>query len=191
MVATLRRFATEDRPSAVTINFHFNLTPTAFVGDERLRAVQFRTADGSAVELPAQLAVTCIGYESVACCNVSPTNGVFRNDAGKIRDGLYVVGWAKRGPSGTIPTNRSEAQQVAQKMAEEVTAADRPGGLALRQLLEARNACWVDYPAWRRVDAAELARAGGQRCREKFATAAEMLEAAQVSGSFSCPSATT
>ena len=69
------------------------------------------------VEFPAQLAVTCIGYEAVACCSVSPTNGVFANENGKVEDRLYVVGWAKRGPSGTIPTNRTEAQQVAQRIA--------------------------------------------------------------------------
>ena len=191
VVAMLRRFASEDRASTLTINFHFNLTPVAFVGDERLTAIRFRSADGSFAELPAQLAVTCIGYESVACGNVSPANGVFPNDGGKIRDGLYVVGWAKRGPSGTIPTNRSEGQQLAQKIAQELSGADRLGGAGLRQLLEARHVCWVDYPGWRCIDGAELARAGSQRCREKFTTVTEMLEAAQAGRSVSCPSATT
>src|SRR5271165_3813653 len=119
VVETLRRFATEHRPSPVTISFHFNLTPSTFVGDERLRAVQFRSAGGSVIELPAKLAVTCIGYEAVACSTASPANGVFPNDNGKVKEGLYVVGWAKRGPSGTIPTNRIEAQQVAQKILTE------------------------------------------------------------------------
>ena len=109
------------------------------------------------VEIPAQLAVTCIGYEScrvryapslrMAC---SPT------EDGKVEDRLYVVGWAKRGPSGTIPTNRTEAQQVAQKIAQEVTDTNRPGASGLRQLLEERRVCWVDYAAWRRIDAAEI-----------------------------------
>jgi NADPH-dependent glutamate synthase beta subunit-like oxidoreductase len=180
VVETLRRFAAEDRQSPVTINFHFNLTPAAFLGDKHLRAVRFRSRDGTLTEMPAQLAVTCIGYESVACCNVTPANGAFPNDAGKIRERLYVVGWAKRGPSGTIPTNRTEAQQVAQKMAREVIDSNRPGGFALRQLLEERHVRWVDYAAWHRVDAAELARAGEGRCREKFATTAAMLEAAQL-----------
>jgi len=189
VVETLRRFAEDGRSTQVAINFHFNLTPIAFLGDERLSAVQFRSADGKTTELPARLAVTCIGYETVACGTASPANGVFPNEDGKIRDGLYVVGWAKRGPSGTIPTNRTEAQQLAQKIAQEVAGSDRPGRSALRQLFKERRVCWVDHAAWRRIDAAELARAGDGRCREKFSTIGEMLEAAQVGQNLSCPGA--
>jgi NADPH-dependent glutamate synthase beta subunit-like oxidoreductase len=178
---TLRRFAAEEgREVPVTINFHFNLTPAAFLGDGRLHAVRFRSHDG-VTELPAQLAVTCIGYESVACGTVSPVNGVFPNEDGRVKEGLYVVGWAKRGPSGTIPTNRTEAQQLAQKIAQETVGSVCPGGLGLRRLLEERRVFWIDYAAWRRIDAAEVARADEGRCRRKFVTVTEMLEAAQVS----------
>jgi len=191
VVQTLRRFAAEEgtRKTPVTINFHFNLTPAAFLGNERLRVVQFRSAEGNIVELPAQLAVTCIGYETVACGAVNPANGVFPNEDGKIKDGLYVVGWAKRGPSGTIPTNRTEAQRVAQKMAEEVTASNRPAGPALRQLLAERRVHWVDYAAWRRIDAAEVSRAGAGRARQKFSTVGAMLEAALAGQNLSYSSA--
>ncbi|MGB8887892.1 MAG: FAD-dependent oxidoreductase [Candidatus Korobacteraceae bacterium] len=179
-LAVLRGFAEDtSRNSPVSINFHFNLTPTAFLGDEQLRGAQFRSADGEITELPAQLAVTCIGYESRACGAAPLLHGVFTNEEGKIADRLYVVGWAKRGPSGTIPTNRVEAQQVAQKMAQEVADGDRSGGQGLRQILDARHAAWVDYTGWHRIDEAELARAGAGRCREKFSTIAEMLDIAR------------
>jgi NADPH-dependent glutamate synthase beta subunit-like oxidoreductase len=190
VVETLRKFAAEEnRKAPVTIDFHFDLTPTAFLGDPCLRAAQFRSNEGNVVELPAQLAVTCIGYEIVPCCTMNTSNGVFRNEDGKVREGLYVVGWARRGPSGTIPTNRAEAQQVAQRISREVTRGGRAGGAALRELLEQRSVRWVDYAAWRRVDAVELARAGEGRCREKFSTVAQMLEAAQVQQNLSCPGA--
>jgi NADPH-dependent glutamate synthase beta subunit-like oxidoreductase len=182
VVKTLRRFAAEEnRAAPVAINFHFNLTPISFLGNERLRAVKFHSRDGGVIELPAQLAVTCIGYETVACGTAIPANGVFPSEDGKVKEGLYVVGWAKRGPSGTIPTNRTEAQQVAQKMAQEVNDSNCQGGSALRQLLEERNVRWLDYAAWRRIDAAEVARAGAQRCRQKFSTVVAMLDAAQLS----------
>ncbi|MGC2108447.1 MAG: hypothetical protein WA655_02955, partial [Candidatus Korobacteraceae bacterium] len=176
VVNTLRGFAGNARTAPVSINFHFNLTPTAFLGDGKLRAVQFRSSGEEIVEIPAQLAVTCIGYETRACCAAEPANGVFANDNGKVEDGLYVVGWAKRGPSGTIPTNRVEAQQVAQRMAQEVNDGQRRGGEGLRLLLGQRGVSWVDYAGWKRIDAAEVARASAERCREKFSTTAQMLE---------------
>jgi ferredoxin--NADP+ reductase len=180
IVGTLRSFAaSKSRSAPVRIYFHFNLTPIAFLGDDLLGAVQFRSADGALSEISAQLAVTCIGYETRACCTVTPSNGVFTNEEGKIKDGLYVAGWAKRGPSGTIPTNRAEAQLLAQKIAREALDSARPGRAGVRQLLEQRQICWVDYAAWRRIDAAELARAGSERCRTKFTSLAEMLDAAQ------------
>jgi ferredoxin--NADP+ reductase len=180
VVATLHRFAAENRSTPVAINFHFNLAPAAFLGDDRLRAVQFDSADGTVVELAAQIAVTCIGYETEACGSVVRSNGVFANVDGRVQEGLYVVGWAKRGPSGTIPTNRAEAQLLAQKIAQEITGANRPGRTALRQLIEERHVRSVDYAAWHRIDTAEVARAGEGRRREKFSNAAAMLEAAQL-----------
>ena len=84
---------------------------------------------------------------------------------------------AKRGPSGTIPTNRTEAQQVAQKMVREIADGQRPGSAGLRDVLQKRGLRWVDYEGWRRIDAAELAGAGARRCRQKFRTIDEMLQA--------------
>lgn len=188
VVEILRRFALEtQQENPVTISFHFNLTPIAFVGDRELSEVRFRASGGSTRELDAQLAVTCIGYETQPCCSVVPNSGVFANEEGKIRQGLYVAGWARRGPSGTIPTNRAEAQQVAQKMAREITSSNRPGGEGLQRLLSERGVRWVDYAAWRRIEAAELAIGCKDRCRQKLATLDEMLEAAENGHSRSAP----
>ncbi len=167
-----------ERVTPITINFHFNLTPTAFLGESALRAVQFRSASNRLIEIPAQFAITCIGYESVPCCSATPDNGTFTNHNGKIADRLYVVGWAKRGPSGTIPTNRVEAQRVAQRMAQEIGKDQRPGTSALRSLLNERGCHWVDYEGWRKIDAAELSQAGTERCRAKLCSTNEMLDAA-------------
>jgi hypothetical protein len=166
------------RETPVSVHFDFNLTPTAFVGETNLRAVQFRSISGETVEIPAQLAVTCIGYETVPCCSAIPENGVFTNQDGKISDRLYVTGWAKRGPSGTIPTNRVEAQQVAQRIAQEISDGNRPGGTALREILEKRGVRPVDYAGWRRIDAAELSGASSERCRKKLCSTNEMMDTA-------------
>jgi len=181
----------------VTIHFHFGLTPVAFVGEEStgaeappgrrpegqlcpsLRSVRFRSASGDDVEIPAQLAVTCIGYEAVPCCTAAPANGVFANEGGKIDDGLYVVGWAKRGPSGTIPTNRAEALEVAQTIASEIPAAPEKGPADLTIVLQSRGVVWTDYAGWKRIEEAERAGACDERCRLKLLRAEEMMQAAQ------------
>jgi NADPH-dependent glutamate synthase beta subunit-like oxidoreductase len=181
LIKILTTFNSDVRNGAtpITINFHFGMTPVAFVGSERLEFVRFRHSDGSEREIAANLAVTCIGYESLPCCAESPVKGVFPNEDGKIRDRLYVVGWAKRGPSGVIASSRADAQVVAQKISKEVIAANRPGREALRQHLFQRGVHVVDHAGWKRINAAETAEANEQRCRTKFTSKSRMLEIAK------------
>jgi ferredoxin--NADP+ reductase len=181
VVKTLREFADAPaREAQVAIRFHFHLTPAAFLGDGKLEAVRFRTATGDTLEIPAQLAVTCIGYEALACDTLAPANGVFVNDEGRIGERLYVAGWAKRGPTGTIPTNRTEAQQLAKKMAGEIADGGRLGEAELLRLLAVRGASVVDYQGWHRIDAAELAAAVAGRCRNKLRSTDAMRAAAGI-----------
>ena len=171
----------------VRLHFDFMLQPEAFLGEGRLEAVRFRrmAPDGEGgyapseetVDIPAQLAVTCVGYESVACCAKSPEAGLFPNREGRIEEGLYVVGWAKRGPSGTIATNRAESHGVAESLAGEVTPAGKTGRRGLEDLLRGRGVRWVDFAAWQAIEAAEAGRAAESRVREKFARIEDMLAA--------------
>jgi ferredoxin--NADP+ reductase len=171
----LRGFAVrapEGKP--VRIRFRFGLRPAAFEGRGRLERVRFE--DGA--EIPADLAVTCIGYGSAGCCSLSAEGGVLRNEAGRIADGLYVAGWAKRGPSGTIATNRAESHAVAERMLKECAPSGKPGRDALLPLLAERGARVVDAACWKRISAAEAARAAAGRPRRKFTSIEELLAAA-------------
>ena len=100
----LKEFAARPPGRGIPIRFHSRTQAAAFVGAGRLEAVE--TDRGV---LPADLAVTCIGYEKAAVDGVRPTGP-------EIEPGLYAVGWAARGPSGTIPTNRTEARALAERM---------------------------------------------------------------------------
>lgn len=177
IVELLRGFASDLRELPVRIVFHFGAAPDAFEGDERLEAVRFARNDAEPLVLPAQLAVSCIGYEAIDCCSASPGSGVFAHENARIAEGLYVTGWAGRGPSGTIPTNRTEAQHVAKRIADGLVDHGRGGGEALAALLAERGVRVVDHEGWRRIDAAEIARAGTDRCRRKFNSIEAMLEA--------------
>jgi ferredoxin--NADP+ reductase len=186
--AILREFA--ERPpgeARVTIELGFRLHPEAFVddGEGRVGAVRFRRTQlqgagfvdtGETIDIPAELVVTCIGYETVGCDGLAPSGGVFANDDGRIDDGLYVVGWAKRGPSGTIPTNRPESHALADRILAEVAPADKPGRAAVNDALEGKAV--VDFDGWKRIDAAETGQAPEGRVRRKLTRIDDLLAAA-------------
>jgi ferredoxin--NADP+ reductase len=145
----------------------------------RLQFVLFRSPKGEEISIPAQLCVTAIGYEAVPCCTAAPESGVFANEGGRVDDGLYVVGWAKRGPSGTIPTNRAEALEVAQKIASEMAAVPEKSAVDLTELLQSRDVVWTDYAGWKRIEEAERAGASDERCRLKLLQTEEMMRVAR------------
>jgi ferredoxin--NADP+ reductase len=169
--------AAADARKAIEIRFEFGLVPVAFEGTGRLERVRFRAADGSETVRAADLAVTCIGYEAHDG-ELALENGALRNADGKIDAGLYAVGWAKRGPSGTIPTNRTEAQVVAKTVLAETSASAKPGRAALDALLRSRGVAHVDYDGWRRIDTSEIERSEEARARRKWRTHDELRAAA-------------
>jgi adrenodoxin-NADP+ reductase len=78
---------------------------------------------GELVTIPAQLALVSVGYKGVAIPGLAPEvfdshRGLVVNTHGKVTDasnglaGLYVSGWLKRGPSGIIGTNITDAKDT-------------------------------------------------------------------------------
>ncbi|MEP7130164.1 MAG: FAD-dependent oxidoreductase [Sphingomicrobium sp.] len=136
---------------------------------------------GETYEVPASLIVTCIGYSSSPIDGVpyDERGGKFLNAQGRIADRLYAVGWARRGPTGTIGTNRPDGYEVADRIAAEMppgTSAQRPGAEGLKRLLEERGVMPTDYADWRRIEDTETARARPGSPREKFVRVDHWLE---------------
>ena len=101
-----------------------------------------------------------------------------RNADGRVAPGLYVVGWAKRGPSGVIATNRADSMAVADRIVAGLApVAGKPGPAGLDSLLAARGVRPVSFADWQRIDAAEVAAGGGGRPRRKFASLTDLLAA--------------
>ena len=75
--------------------------------------------------------VSSIGYSTPPIDGVAydQRGGKFLNESGKIDERLYAVGWARRGPSGTIGTNRPDGYEVA----DLVAAAMPPGSAGERE----------------------------------------------------------
>ena len=137
---------------------------------------------GETYEVPASLIVTSIGYSTPPIAGVpyDEGGGKFRNDGGKIGDRLYAVGWARRGPSGTIGTNRPDGYEVAELIAAAMPAdsgGDKVGEKGLRALLDLRSVEPTDFDDWRRIEEAETGNARPGSPREKFVRVADWMAA--------------
>jgi ferredoxin--NADP+ reductase len=126
---------------------------------------------GETYEVPASLIVTAIGYSTSPIADVPFEAGKFVNQGGRIADRLYAVGWARRGPSGTIGTNRPDGYEVADLIAAAMPAGsseEREGAAGLKRLLEGRGVMPTDYDDWRRIEETEAANARPGSPREKI-----------------------
>ncbi len=180
--------AAADKP--IRIVFDFYARPVEIRGQGQVDSVVVErtrlTADGRAegtgetYEIPAGLVVSCIGYRTPAIPGVpyDEKQGRFANDEGRIAPGLYAVGWARRGPTGTIGTNKPDGYAIAEKIGEDITGgsgkAGRPG---LDSLLAARGVDVVTFRDWQKIDVAEIAAARDGAPREKFTRIDAMLAA--------------
>jgi NADPH-dependent glutamate synthase beta subunit-like oxidoreductase len=186
------REAHADKP--VKVVFDFFAMPVAIEGDGRAeRIIVERTRlepNGAAVgtgetyAIPAHLVVSCIGYRTPPIEGIPYDDraGRFANDEGRVLPGLYAVGWARRGPTGTIGTNRPDGIAITERIAEDLDTAagdgsrktGRPG---LDALLESRGVEVVTFRDWQNIEAAETAAAREGAPREKFTSVEAMLAA--------------
>lgn len=153
----------------VRIRFLFHAAPVAVLGDSRVEGLRLTVGD-----ISVGTVVTAIGYETPAFAGLAMAGPAVANDDGRVAPGLYVTGWCRRGPKGTIPTNRADAIAVAERISAEVAPAER-GGAALDALLAARGVVPVSFADWQAIAAAETASAAPGRPRRKFVSAAAML----------------
>jgi NADPH-dependent glutamate synthase beta subunit-like oxidoreductase len=180
-VGLLRGFAAIEPNKPKRIVFDFFAKPVAIEGDgraERIIVEKTQLDDkgaargtGETYVVPASLVVTAIGYATSPIPDVPFDGGKFVNERGRIGDRLYAVGWARRGPSGTIGTNRPDGYEVADQVAAAMpreSVGDRPGAQGLKRLLASRGVMPTDYDDWRRIEETETANARPGSPREKF-----------------------
>ena len=177
--------------------------------DGYLRAV----GTGETEVVPCGMVIRSVGYRGVPLPGVpfDERRGTVPNEGGRVVrvgdgggavPGEYVVGWAKRGPSGVIGTNKADAAATVALMREDLGTGVVAGGWEeggggrgegrggervcagvedLAALLRERGVRWVDVGGWGRLDELETERGKAQgRPRVKYCTVGEMLGAAGV-----------
>ena len=191
-ITLLREFAaTEADPAKPKrMVFDFFAKPLRIEGDGKAEKIVVERTEldengaargtGETYEVPASLVISAIGYTSAPIDGVpyDERGGKFLNEGGKIGDRLYAVGWARRGPTGTIGTNRPDGYEVADLVAAAMppgSSSDRSGAEGLKHLLESRGVMPTDYDDWRKIEETEVANARPGSPREKFVRHEEWL----------------
>jgi ferredoxin/flavodoxin---NADP+ reductase len=144
-------------------------------------------------ELPVELVFRSVGYRGVPLPGV-PFNddwAVVLNDKGRVLDpgskqplvGEYTAGWIKRGPTGVIGTNKSDAAETVASMLEDLAQdahlrPEQPSAAAAEQMIRDRQPRYLAYADWQRLNAIEVERGRARgRPRLKFTRVEDMLAA--------------
>ena len=192
------------RANRKVIRLRFGVSPVEILGRERVEGVRIRRnrlvvgpggrlvseATEATEDLVCDAVFRSIGYR------VAPIEGVpydaalgaIPHDAGQVltstggapEPGLFVTGWAKRGPSGVIGTNKPDAAETVARLIAVHEAGALPAAreVDVADLLASRGVRAVSRIDWQALDALErrLGEAEG-RPRRKLATIAAMLAA--------------
>ena len=158
---------------ARTIKFQFLATPVEIKGNNRVEEVVFqRTGSDERFSIKCGLVITAIGYEAASIPGIPYERGKVVNNEGRVGENLYVVGWAKRGPSGVIGTNKSDSTEVMKLLVEGLKTAKSNGDIT--DLLTDKS--HVSQEKWEAINASEIA-AGEPlgKPRKKAVTREELL----------------
>jgi len=177
------------------LSVRFWLRPTEIIGIDRVTALRLERTrldessgrvigTGEHEILPVQMVLRSVGYRSVPLPGVpfDESSATVPNAGGRVlgpdgcpRPGEYVAGWLKRGPTGVIGTNKSDAAQTVRSLLADYAGGGRSvhrvGAAAprLADLLAGRGVRLVSYADWLGIDkreqelAAELGR--GERVK--------------------------
>jgi ferredoxin--NADP+ reductase len=142
----------EKTEHARTMQFLFQHTPKEILGTDRVEGVVYSTPNGD-VTIKCGLVITAIGYQAHGIEGVPYENGKVVNNDGRVYENMYVVGWAKRGPSGVIGTNKSDAAAVMQLLVEDLKSPKNAGDIS--ELLT--HQIVVSQEHWQKINEAEVA----------------------------------
>jgi ferredoxin--NADP+ reductase len=180
------------------LEFRFLRSPVRFIGEDKVEGVEVMrnrlegecgnhrvVATGETEVIPCGLVVRCIGYRGTPIPGVpyDEAAGVFPNDDGRLRDvdGMYAVGWIRRGPIGLIGANKADSLAVVKTLMEDLASLPScpvPDSDALAVELAEAGVRVVNFADWEALDALECENGAALgKPREKFVNVDDMLNA--------------
>jgi ferredoxin--NADP+ reductase len=144
------------------IEIKFLASPVEFKGSGKIEEVVFaknKFENGKAVSSGAKFSIKCglvisaIGYDSVEYPGITIENGRINNTAGHVEHNIYTTGWAKRGPTGVIGTNKSDSTDVVELIIENLKEPKISEGIT--SLLKSGHEV-IDQLAWEKINASEV-----------------------------------
>ncbi len=188
------------------LSLRFLVSPTEILGDSQghvraIRLTRNRVAMSESGRIIAEptdvtemldlgLVFRSVGYQGVPLADVpfDDYNAVIRNNEGRVvteegehLPGLYCTGWIKRGPTGVIGTNKTDAQETVKHMVQDLKDGRilSPGQQQIdqaAQLIRDRQPRFVSYKDWGIINQKELDRGiAATRPRVKFTSVGDML----------------
>ena len=137
-----------------TMKFQFLATPIEIKGNGRVEEVVFqKTGSDETFSIKCGLVITAIGYEAASLEGIPYEKGKVVNTDGRVKENVYVVGWAKRGPSGVIGTNKSDAADVIKLLVEDLGTPKSSGDIT--DVITHNRV--VTQQHWQLINAAEVA----------------------------------
>jgi ferredoxin--NADP+ reductase len=138
---------------ARTMEFLFHHVPTEIKGTNSVQEVVFNTPQGQKT-IKAGLVISAIGYETEPLTGITYEKGKVLNTEGRVTENLYVVGWAKRGPSGVIGTNKSDAAAVIDLLISDLSSPKNSGDI--NDLIGSHKV--ITQTHWEAINSAEVSR---------------------------------
>ena len=144
------------------LEIKFLLTPLEIKGNGKVEEIVFQknkvengkvVATNETFSVKTGLVITAIGYNSIEYAGMSIENGRINNVAGHVERNVYTVGWAKRGPTGVIGTNKSDSNDVVSLIIKNLKEPKPSEGI--NALLKSGHKI-IDQIAWERINAFEI-----------------------------------
>jgi len=154
--------AHEKKGVARKLEIKFLSTPIEIKGNDKVVEIRFqrnKTDSGKVIatnetfSIKTGIVITAIGYDSCEYHGVSIESGRVSNIAGHVDHNVYVVGWAKRGPTGVIGTNKSDSTDVVDLIIENLK--ESKSSVGITALLKSGHEV-IDQTAWEKINASEV-----------------------------------